>query len=184
MSDRGSPWFAGAWRRRSIVVPDGEPTEPCEAWWLQSAEWFVDVRVARPGYEDNGLPYSATRAFAGRFEIIDGEVCWHLVLDTAGLAPRTDRAAAGGLYLSPDDPLLMIEDAPGRFREEWVQHSPSSSADATVGPDRIAVRLGDIHGAVWIEGAATMGRVWTGGGVEVAAVDGRRSGRSDQAAAG
>ena len=68
------PWFVGAWRRRSIVVPGGQPTEPCEAWWIQSADAFVDVRVAAPGMEHNGLPYSSTRAFAGRFEIAEGEV--------------------------------------------------------------------------------------------------------------
>ena len=88
------PWFVGAWRRRSIVVPGGQPTEPCEAWWIQAADAFVDVRVAVRGMEHNGLPYSSTRAFAGRFEIAEGEVRWHVELDSDGPVPRTDRAAA------------------------------------------------------------------------------------------
>jgi hypothetical protein len=28
--------------------------------------------------------------------------------------PRIDRAASTGLFIAEDDPLLMIEDAPGR----------------------------------------------------------------------
>ncbi len=123
MSAPNRHWFVGAWRRRSITVPGGEPTEPCEAWWIQTDEAFVDVRVARAGQEHNGLPYSSTRAFAGRFEIAGGEALWHVELDSDGAVPRVDRAAAEGLYIAADDPLLMIENAPGRFREEWVQHA-------------------------------------------------------------
>jgi len=110
------PWYVGAWRRRSIVVPGGEPTEPCEAWWIQSSDVYVDIRVALPGHDDNGLPYSSTRAFAGVFEIADGNSCWHVELDSGDVAPRTDRAAAAGLYLDPANPDVLIEDAPGRFR--------------------------------------------------------------------
>ncbi len=142
------PWFTGAWRRQSIEVPGGSPVEPCEAWWIQSADVFVDIRVAQPGFEGNDLPYSQTRAFAGRFEIADGEVRWHLELDSLGLAPRTDRAPAGGLYISADDPLLMVEDAPGRFRELWVNHAPDGPVSVEHTPDRISVQVGSIHGAV------------------------------------
>ena len=78
------PWFVGAWRRRSIVVPGGQPMEPCEAWWIQADDAFVDVRVVLPGRELNGLPYSSTRAFAGRFEIVDDEVRWHVEIDSDG----------------------------------------------------------------------------------------------------
>jgi hypothetical protein len=160
MSAPDPPWFVGAWRRRSIAVPGGEPTEPCEAWWIQAGESFVDVRVAAPGMEDNGLPYSSTRAFAGRFEIVDGEVRWHVELDSEGPAPRTDRAAAAGLYMASDDPLLMIEDAPGRFREEWVQRSLERDVEFVHTANLVAVRVGGVSGVVMsIEGTVT-GRVW------------------------
>ncbi len=162
------PWFVGAWRRRSITVPGAEPTEPCEAWWIQSADAFVDVRVAQPGHEDNGLPYSQTRAFAGRFEIVDGEVRWHLEIDSLGLAPCTDRAPADGLYISADDPLLMIEDAPGRFREEWVNHAPDSDVEVIRSLERISVRIGDTHGLVELLAHNVGGRIWrTCGGIDV-----------------
>jgi hypothetical protein len=159
------PWFVGAWRRRSITVPGGEPVEPCEAWWIQAGEAFVDIRVTLPGSEHNGLPYSSTRAFAGRFEIVDGEVRWHVDLDSEGVAPRTDRAGAGGLFMSPDEAMVMIEDAPGRFREEWVQ---CASSHNETGPDvefvrsdnLVAVRIGDISGVVLSVGGQVAGRVW------------------------
>jgi len=156
------PWFAGAWRRRSIVVPGGEAVEPCEAWWIQTADAFVDVRVALPGNEQNGLPYSSTRAFAGWFEIAEGESRWHVELDSDGPVPRTDRAAAAGLFISPHDPLLMIEDAPGRFCEEWVQCNTGAEIETVRDSHMIAVRVGDVSGVVLMAGRTVVGRVWHG----------------------
>jgi hypothetical protein len=160
MSLQPRPWFVGAWRRRSIVVPGGQPTEPCEAWWLQSGDAFVDVRVTAPGMDDNGLPYSSTRAFAGRFEIVDGEARWHVELDSDGPVPRTDRAAASGLYIAPADPFLMIEDAPGRFKEEWVQHAPAGDVELVRSADLVAVRIGHVSGVVFAACDKVTGRIW------------------------
>jgi len=156
------PWYLGAWRRRSIVVPGGEPSEPCEAWWIQAADAFVDVRVTLPGAEHNGLPYSSTRAFAGWFEIAEGEARWHVTMDSDGVAPRTDRAAATGLYISPIDPMLMIEDAPGRFREEWVQHGDAGDVQVVRHNNVIAVRVGNVVGVVQSIGDEVAGRLWDG----------------------
>ena len=162
MSGPERPWFVGAWRRRSIAVPGGKPTEPCEAWWLQAGDAFVDVRVALPGNENNGLPYSSTRAFAGRFDITGGELRWHVELDSDGRAPRTDRAAAAGLFMAADDPLLMIEDAPGRFREEWVQHAAEGDVEFVRAADIVAVRVGDITGVVMSTDEGVLGRIYYG----------------------
>jgi hypothetical protein len=162
MSGPARSWFVGAWRRRSIVVPGGDPTEPCEAWWIQTEHAFVDVRVALPGREHNGLPYSSTRAFAGVFEIADGEARWHVELDSEGLVPRTDRAAASGLFVSSEDPLLMIEDAPGRFREEWVQCASLGGVELVRAGNVVAVRVGDVSGVVLSVDGSVSGRVWHG----------------------
>jgi hypothetical protein len=162
MNGAARSWFVGAWRRRSIVVPGGDPTEPCEAWWIQTEHAFVDVRVALPGREHNGLPYSSTRAFAGTFEIAEGESRWHVELDSGGVVPRTDRAAAAGLFVSLDDPLLMVEDAPGRFREEWVQCAPLGEVQFVRAANLVAVRVGDISGVVSSVGGTVSGRVWHG----------------------
>jgi len=158
------PWYVGAWRRRSIVVPGGEPGEPCEAWWIQAADAFVDVRVTLRGREGNGLPYSSTRAFAGWFEIADSEARWHVALDSEGVVPRTDRAAAAGLFMSPVDPLVMIEDSPGRFREEWVQQAHGRDVEVVRHGKLIAVRVGDVAGVVHAVGDVVLGRVFNGAG--------------------
>jgi hypothetical protein len=162
MSRPARPWFVGAWRRRSITVPGGQPTEPCEAWWIQADEAFVDIRVAMPGQDDNGLPYSSTRAFAGRFEIADDEARWHVELDSGGPVPRTDRAVARGLFISPDDPLLMIEDAPERFREEWLQFAPEGEVAFVRTANIVTVRVGYVTGVVLSTGHAVIGRIWHG----------------------
>ena len=162
MSGPARSWFVGAWRRRSIVVPGGDPLEPCEAWWLQSNDVFVDVRVTLPGCEHNGLPYSATRAFAGTFEIAGGESRWHVDLDSGGPVPRTDLAAASGLFIAAEDPLLMIEDAPGRFREEWIQCAPAGDVQSVRARNVITVRVGDVSGVVWSVDGTVFGRIWQG----------------------
>ena len=162
MSGPTRPWYVGAWRRRSIVVPGGDPLEPCEAWWLQSNDVFVDVRVTLPGCEHNGLPYSATRAFAGTFEIAGGESRWHVDLDSGGPVPRTDLAAASGLFIAAEDPLLMIEDAPGRFREEWIQCAPAGDVQSVRARNVITVRVGDVSGVVWSVDGTVSGRIWQG----------------------
>ncbi|MEP7047856.1 MAG: hypothetical protein ABI949_14300 [Ilumatobacteraceae bacterium] len=155
-------WFVGAWRRRSICVPGSEPTEPCEAWWLQAGEAFVDVRVATVGMAENDLPYSSTRAFAGRFEIVDDGVRWHVEIDSDGPVPRSDGSASTSLSISPGDPLLMIEDAPGRFREEWVQHSPAGEVQFTRAANLVSVRVGDVYGLVTLTDGSVLGRIWDG----------------------
>lgn len=136
--------------------------EPCEAWWIQTERAFVDVRITLPGHAQNGLPYSSTRAFAGTFEIADGEARWHVELDSEGAVPRTDRGAASGLFVSNDDPLLMIEDAPGRFREEWIQCARLGEVQFVRAGNLVAVRVGDVSGVVSSVDGAVAGRVWHG----------------------
>ena len=163
MSADEPAWFVGGWRRRSICVPGGEPVEPCEAWWLQTEDSFIDIRITRDGHHDNGLPYSSTRAFAGRFEIVDGETRWHLELDTDGRAPSTDSALASGLYIDNVDTDVMIEDAPGRFREEWVRESPIHEIEAVHANSMIAVRINEISAVVWQSLGVTSGQLWLPG---------------------
>jgi hypothetical protein len=156
-------WYVGAWRRRSICIPGGEPTEPCEAWWLQTERSFIDIRVTHDGQDGHGLPYSSTRAFAGRFEIADGETRWHLELDTAGRAQSTDKALASGLYIDADNGDLMIEDAPGRFREEWVRQSPVGDVELVHADSMIAIRINEVSAVVWSSTGCTSGHLWLPG---------------------
>ena len=89
-----------------------------------------------------------------------GRLRWHVELDSDGVVPRTDRADATGLFMADDDPLLMIEDAPGRFREEWVQHAPEGDVEFVRTANMITVRVGDVSGAVMSIDGHVVGRVW------------------------
>lgn len=139
------PWFAGVWQRDGISVPGAPYVEPCDAWWVQSDRWFVDIRLSRPGHEDNTLPYSQTRLMAGWFRQADGWSEWNVLIDSARETPATDRAAADGLTRSEHEPDLMVEDAPGRFTERWLDrcHGELSPALTIAEPDHVEVQLGD-----------------------------------------
>jgi hypothetical protein len=65
------------------------------------------------------------------------------------------------LFLAPNDPLLMIEDAPGRFREEWIQHAPEGNVEFVRTADIVTIRIGAITGVVLSTGGAVLGRVWS-----------------------
>jgi hypothetical protein len=156
----GLPWWVGAWRRRSISVPGRPATEPCDAWWLQTASTFIDIRVVRDGWSADGLPYSATRAFAGRFEIVGDQLRWHLEHDTAGPVPATDVGPAAGLYLDRHDHDLMIEDDPGAFREEWERVVTGDDIEVVHAAAVVAIRVGAVTAVVSTSRGATVGQLW------------------------
>ena len=54
----------------------------------------------------------------------------------------------------------MIEDAPGRFREEWVQHAPEGDVEFVRTANRVTVRVGDVSGEVMSIDGRVVGRVW------------------------
>jgi hypothetical protein len=62
--------------------------------------------------------------------------------------------------VDPDDPLVMIEDAPGRFREEWVQCAPGGEVEFVRAAGVICVRVGDITGVVLSTAEGVAGRLW------------------------
>ena len=69
-----------------------------------------------------------------------------------------------GLFIAADDPLLMIEDAPGRFREEWVQHALQGDVEFVRTANMVTVRVGDVSGAVMSIDGHVVGRIWHGAG--------------------
>lgn len=130
---------------------------------MQTEDLFVDVRVNLAGQDNTGLPFSSTRAFAGRFEVIEGGFRWHVELDSDGIVPRSDGAAGVDLSLDDHDPLVMIEDAPGRFREQWIRPVARPAARGVATAQLITVEVGGIHGAVWVDGHGEIaGRIWRG----------------------
>ena len=56
----------------------------------------------------------------------------------------------------------MIEDAPGRFREEWVQCAPDGEVEFVRAADIVTVRVGGVTGVVLSVGPTISGRIWHG----------------------
>jgi hypothetical protein len=131
--------------------------EPCEAWWIQSNDVFVDIRVTLPGHDDNGLPYSSTRAFAGVFEIADGHSCWHVELDSGDAAPRTIGPRPRSVHTAATI-LVLIEDAPdgsGRSgcsrrratTSRVVHHATSCGSHRRCRVSSVVATFGDVRAA-------------------------------------
>jgi hypothetical protein len=76
--------FVGCWVRDGVSVADEPLVEPADVMWLQGREWFVDVRVPRPGV----VAGPATSALGARVEAFGGRCSWSSL---AGVPP-----AAGG----------------------------------------------------------------------------------------
>ena len=128
----------GAWRRESITVGDGEPSEPQQVRYLQAAGVYADVRVSKE--DDEHL------CFAGTSTWTDEWAKWGHDLGLAAWA-GTDEGALewidGGVietgsFDGPDGPIPYVE--------VW-QRLPSESdavlALRAVGGHALLVRVGD-----------------------------------------
>ena len=68
--------FRGAWRRRSIAIDGGEPSEPALVLWLQAPEAFADLRIPNSG--------DTIEAFAGITTWDPPRLTWHHTIDWNG----------------------------------------------------------------------------------------------------
>ncbi|MFN0030201.1 MAG: hypothetical protein ACKV2O_23870 [Acidimicrobiales bacterium] len=69
----------GLWRRRSLALDGGPPTETQHVLWLQAGEGFADMRV--PLEDTDPQPMSAPLSFAGVTTWDGTALCWHRDLD-------------------------------------------------------------------------------------------------------
>lgn len=144
----------GAWRRVGLEVDGAEVAlEHVTVVWLQSKEWFVDVRL--PG-DDAGAPLSGPMAFAGTAQWDHPWMTWSHLVD---LPARSGPAADRGRLQFLDG--LLVEDgsweADGRsivYRERWSrvgdgECSARVERDSTMTRVRIAAGgwVADISGA-------------------------------------
>lgn len=116
--------FLGAWRRRSLALPEqgGVPFEKQQVLWLQAASAFADVRLPLdPADED---PQAAPVSFAGVTTWDGTSLCWHRDLDLH----RVTEADEGVITWEGD---AMIESGSFTFggalqpyHEVWVRDDP------------------------------------------------------------
>lgn len=72
--------YAGLWRRRSLAIGDGLPSEPAEVHWIQWGDRFIDLRSPRPRQPPS--PLCGPGMFAGTTTWTNRVLTWHHELDS------------------------------------------------------------------------------------------------------
>lgn len=120
------PEFRGLWRREVITAP-GLRDETTQVFWLQTATWYADIRVApgRPGqrapdgfaaYADAELlELARIQGFAGELSIGDGVCLWRRDVDRQppGETPDEGRCSFDGAD------VMIEEGVHADYQEIW-----------------------------------------------------------------
>lgn len=145
--------LTGAWRRDGLVVDGERVADPCEVLWLQTPEWYADIRLPAPEVvvTDKGPTalFSEPWAFAGIASWDPPTMTWEHQFDSR------PEAAVDANPLVKVGELLLEEGwvAHGERRvpyvEEWRKISTgndpvsavvrSDGVQVTVGPWRITI---------------------------------------------
>jgi hypothetical protein len=139
--------LVGAWTRSRLVVDDTPCIDYCQVLWLQTADWYADIRVpSRPARETAGHPstvFCRPWAFAGVATWEPPVMTWHHHLDSMLQATvesnplgrhgeslvESGRFKWAGLWIP--------------FRHEWRRlASPDDVAGVQVEMNRIQVTIG------------------------------------------
>jgi len=127
----------GLWRREVITAP-GFRDESTQVVWLQTRNWYADLRVPadrpfRPGadgfaaYSDDELKAMAkVQGFAGELTVADGVCFWRRDLD---YQPPSSSPDEGRYSLSGD---VMVEDGIHADYQEIWRRAPESTDPAAV----------------------------------------------------
>ena len=76
----------GAWRRSGLIIDGSRQIDQCDVLWLQSADWYVDIRLPTSPSEpslrgDVAIHFARTRAFAGIASWLDPVLTWEHLID-------------------------------------------------------------------------------------------------------
>ena len=154
MSSPVPPEYTGLWRREVITAP-GFRDETTQVLWLQTATWYVDLRVPadRPAARGTGLAdYSAEelsalakiQGFAGELAAADGICLWRRDFDRQPPGPVPDEARCAV------DGDVMVEDGLHADYQEIWRRVPASAGplaafalEQSDGPGGLLVMAGD-----------------------------------------
>lgn len=138
--------LTGAWARHGLVVDGRREEDPCDVLWLQTPDWYADIRLPLPQAGPVEGPVSLFArpwAFAGVASWDPPTMTWEHRFDS-----RTRSAADANPLVKSGD--LLVETGwvrfgtrRVRFVEEWRRvGSPRDRVSATVGSDGVEVTVG------------------------------------------
>jgi hypothetical protein len=125
--------FVGAWRRSGLLISGKRRVDHCDVLWLQSEEWFADIRL--PLIDGGSVDpadvvathFSRPRAFIGRSSWDCPIFRWEHILDTADVVSRSDanmvQATAYGI--SEHGEWALEDGTTIKWCEEWTRLSAS-----------------------------------------------------------
>jgi hypothetical protein len=139
-------FLVGAWTRSRLIVDGAQCTDRCRVLWLQTANWYADVRIpSRAGVWRQGGPeavFARPWAFAGQARWDPPVMTWQHQLDSM----REPIADSNPLDRMGD---LLVEAGSFKwaglaipFRAEWRRISGRDEAvSVELGSDRIQVTV-------------------------------------------
>ena len=148
--------LVGAWRRSGLLLDGVRVVDYCDVIWLQTPEWFVDIRVLIDPeiiVPTKGVPDFFYRefAFAGTTTWDAPKITWLHLIDS-NLEPATDSNPivwADGVVL--ENGSAPVDDRMAPFTEEWLRmtgddvacHAETADRRARIEVGRFAVEIED-----------------------------------------
>lgn len=141
----GAGPLVGAWCRAGLIVGGQRVKDRCEVLWLQSEDWYADIRVPAPDAGEASGPeslFARPWAFGGRGRWEPPVMTWEHLLDSDP-DPDTDsnRLVLDG-DLAFEEGQIEWHGAAVPFCEEWQRISPPDAEVSTeVNANRIDIVL-------------------------------------------
>jgi hypothetical protein len=138
--------LTGAWQRAGLIVDGVRCVDACDVIWLQSPDWYADIRLPRPDREVSSTgpaaAFAAAWAFGGTADWDPPVMTWHHSFDSrAGVTPDANPLVwEEGLLVERG--TFQWAGQGLRFEEEWRRLSPAGAGTtADIGEERIVVRV-------------------------------------------
>lgn len=145
--------LAGSWRREGLVVDGRRVSDPCDVLWLQTPEWYADIRLPRgTGLETEKGPaalFARPWAFAGIASWDPPIMTWEHRIDSRPEAAVDANPLVKVGELLVEEGSVLYEGRRVPFVEEWRKISTSDhrvsavprpgGVQVTIGPRRITI---------------------------------------------
>lgn len=116
----------GAWRRIGLIIDGKRRVDYCDVLWLQSEEWFADIRLRLstqgPDPKDTvAVAFAKEGSFAGTASWADSTMTWKHLLDIRENPPidaSPVKWQKGGII---EGGTMLVDGRSVPWAEEWVR---------------------------------------------------------------